>query len=95
MTCNFLEQELVQVKAMAEASNAHCTIMKHAESDARALLLGKKNKSRCAIKTSACYVAHETLKEIHAHQSQEKAECARENAAKEAQKAVEEAARKA
>ena len=95
MTCNFLEQELIQVRANTEASDAHCTIMKRAESDARAQLLGKKNKSHRAIKTSAHYIAYETLKEIHAHQTQEKAERARENTAKEAQKAEEEAVCKA
>ena len=95
MACQSLERELAVSRAMNEASNAHCTIMKRAESDARARLLSKKSKCRRTVKTSARYVAHDTLKEIHAVQTQEKAERAREAAEKEVQKAEEEAAREA
>lgn len=91
MTCQLLEKKLRLSRATAEASNAHCTIMKHAESDARARLLSKKSKACCTVKTSACYVAYDTLKEIHAIQTQERAERAREVAEKAAQKAEEEA----
>jgi len=96
MTCQLLEKELSHSRAMAEASNAHCTIMKRAESAARAELLraSKKSKTRRAIKMTARYVAHDTMKEIHA-KAQEKAQRARETAEKEAQKAKEEAVREA
>ena len=93
MTCQLLTKELSLSRAMLEASNAHCTIMKRAESDARERLLSKKGKSRRTVKTVARYVAHDTLKEIHTTQIQERATRAREAAEKEAQKAEEEATR--
>ena len=80
---------------MLGASNAHCTIMKHAKEDARGEILSKKNKTRRTVKTSARYVAHNTMKELHASQAQEKAKHAKETAEKEARKAEEEAAHKA
>ena len=69
--------------------------MKRTESDARERLFNKKNKSRRTVKTAARYVAHNTLKEIHSNQTQEKAERARQAAEKEVQKAEEEAVREA
>ena len=92
MTNSLLEKELTQTKAMHMASNAHCTIIKCAEEGARTELLSKKNKTHCTVKTSAHYVAHNTMKEIHASQAQEKAKCEKEATEKEAQKVVEEAA---
>ena len=91
MTCQLLTKELSLLRAMLEASNAHCTIMKCAESDARKRLLSKKGKSHHTVKTVACYVAHNTLKEIHTTQIQEGATHAREAAEKKAQKAEGEA----
>ena len=93
MTNSLLEKELVQARAMLVASNAHCTIMRRAEEGVRAELLSKKNKTRRTVKTSARYVAHTTMKEIHASQAQEKAKREKEVAEKEVQKAEEEAAR--
>lgn len=81
------------VNARADASEAHCTILKRALSIAKAESFNKKNKTRRAVKTSARYVAHDTMKELHASQAQEKAMHAREAAEKEARKAEEEAAR--
>ena len=95
MTNFLLEKELAQTKVMLAASNAYCTIIKHAEEGARAELLSKKNKTRRTVKTSAHYVAHNTMKEIHASQTREKAKHEKEATEKEAQKAVEEAAHEA
>ena len=58
------DQELSHAKALLEASNAYCTIMKHMESDARTELLNKKNKSRHTVKMSARYVAHDMMREL-------------------------------
>ena len=95
MTNSLLEKELVQTKAILMASNVHCTIIKHAEEGARAELLRKKNKTCCTVKTSACYVTHNTMKRIHTSQAREKAKHEKEATEKEAQKVVEEAAHKA
>ena len=84
MTCQLLTKELSLSRAMLEASNAHCTIMKCTESDARERLLSKKGKSCCTVKTVACYVAHDTLKEIHTTQIQKRATHTREAAEKKA-----------
>ena len=84
MTCQLLTKELSLSRAMLEASNAHCTIMKHAELDARERLLSKKGKSRHTVKMVVRYVAHDTLKEIHTTQIQERAMHAREATEKEA-----------
>jgi hypothetical protein len=62
-------------------------------SDVKAELHSKKNKSCRAIKTSACYIAHEMMKELHASQMQKRAIHTRKAAEKKAQKAEEEAAR--
>jgi len=69
MTCSFLEQALSDARVTIAATNAHCTIMKRAESDAWAELQNKKNKSHCTVKTNACYVAHNTMREMHASQA--------------------------
>ena len=95
MTNSLLEKELTQTKVMLTASNAHCTIIQCAEEGARAELLSKKNKTHCTVKTSARYVTHNTMKEIHASQAQEKAKREKEATEKEAQKVVEEAAHEA
>lgn len=95
MTCKFLEKELAISKAIIAASNAHCTIMKHTELATREELLSKKHKTCRAIKTSACYVAYDTMKEIHTAQAQEKAQRARETVEKEVQKAENEAVHEA
>lgn len=101
MTCQLLEKEIARARAITEANNARCTIMKHAESAARAELLSKNSKNsrtRRAIKRTVHYVAHDTVEpveEIHAAQAQEKAQRPREMAKKEVQKAEEEAAREA
>ena len=100
MTLTLMEREVLQANARADASDArahasdaHCTIMKRALSEARTELLSKQKSKDCrTVKTSACYVAHEMIKELHASQSQEKAMRAREAAEKEAQKAQQEAA---
>ena len=91
MTCQLLMKELSLSRAMLEASNTHCTIMKCAESDARERLLSKKGKSHHTVKTVAHYIAYNTLKEIHTTQIQERATHAREAAEKKAQKVEKEA----
>ena len=88
MTNSLLEKELAQTKVMLAASNTHCTIIKHVEEGARAELLSKKNKTCRTVKTSACYVAHNAMKEIHASQAWEKAKHEKEATEKEAQKVV-------
>ena len=93
MTCSLLEQELADAGATIAAGNAHCTIVKRAESDARAELRNKMNEGRCTVETTPRYVTHDAMREMHASQTQEKARRAREAAQKEAQKAEEEAAR--
>jgi hypothetical protein len=95
MTCSFLEQALLDANATIAASNAHCTIMKHVESDAQAELQNKKNKGCRTVKTTVRYVAHDIMRELHASQAQEKARHASEAAEKEAQKAEEKAASEA
>ena len=89
------EKQVCLLNAKADAAEAHCTILKRELSDVKAELHSKKNKTRRAVKTSARYVAHETMKELHASQMQEKAMRTREAAEKEAQKAEEEATRMA
>jgi outer membrane receptor for Fe3+-dicitrate len=86
------DQELSHAKALLEASNAHCTIMKCMELDARTELLNKKNKSHHTVKMSARYVAHDMMRELHASQTLERAKHAKEAAEKEAWKAEEGAA---
>jgi hypothetical protein len=78
------DQELTYTKALLEASNAYCIIMKCTESDARTELLNKKNKSHHTVKTSAHYVAHDMMRELHASQTLERAKHAKEAAEKEA-----------
>jgi len=89
------DQELLRSQAMVAASNAHCTIIKRAESSAREELQNRKNKTRRTVKTSARYVAHDTMKELHASQTQERLRREKETAEKEARKVKEGIARDA
>ena len=62
----FLSNERANASdARAKASEAHCTILKHVLLAAKKELLSKKSKGCCAVKTSACYVAYNTVKELH------------------------------
>ena len=85
------EKQVYLLNAKADAAEAHCTILKCELSDVKAELHSKKNKTCGAVKTPAHYIAHKTMKELHASQMQEKAMHTREAAEKEAQKAEEEA----
>jgi hypothetical protein len=55
-------------------------------------LLSRKNKTCHTVKMSAWYVAHDTMRDLHASEAWEKAEHAKEATEKEAQKAEEVAA---
>ena len=92
MTVNLMEKELVQVKAEAAASNAHCTIMAHCATDAKAELEQQKHKSHQSVKMSMCYVTHPTIHARWATDQEEHAQQAREVAQKEAQKSIDDAA---
>jgi cation transport ATPase len=93
-----LEKQLVVTKANLDASEAHCTIMKRAVSDAMSQMELQKRKSGRPVKTKAHLVAcpgdpeHEAQ---FAASQEEKARVAREAKEKEAQKAAEEAQRQA
>jgi hypothetical protein len=93
MTVSLMEKELVQARADADASNAHCTIMKRAASDAMSEVEQQKQKSRWAVKTSVRYVMHPVIREQWAADQEERAQKAREAAKKEAQKSADDAAR--
>jgi hypothetical protein len=94
MTVGFMSRDIQQSRAEANASAAHCTIMMRAASAAKAELESLKRKTRRSVKTSARYVTHPALREQWAAKQEEK-ECKERDAAqKEAQKAVDEAARK-
>jgi hypothetical protein len=100
MTLNLMEKELLQAgnellqaKAEANASNAHCTIMTRAASEARAQVEQHKRKTRRAVKNSARYVTHDTIHAQWVAEQEEKAKEASEAARKAAQKAANEAAR--
>lgn len=95
MTVNLMEKELLQAKAEAAASNAHCTIMARAATDAKAELEQQKRKTRRSVKTSARYVTHPTIRARWAADQEERAQRAREAAQKEAQRSVDDAARNA
>ncbi len=79
------------LKANNDASNAHCTIMTQVATAARADLDHQKRKTRRAVKTSACYVAHPAIEDEWNASQQEKAWCAKETTEMEAQKATDEA----
>ena len=87
-----MEKELVQARAEADASNAHCTIMIRAASNAKTQLEQQKRKTRQGVKTSARYVTHPMIRAQWAAEQEEKARKAREAAEKEAQKNADEAA---
>jgi transcription-repair coupling factor (superfamily II helicase) len=92
MTVNLMEKELLQEKAESAASNAHCTIMAQAATDAKAKLEQQKHKSHQSVKTSARYVTHPTIHARWAADQEERAQRAREAAQKEAQKNIDDAA---
>jgi hypothetical protein len=89
----FLERELAQTRAELGASNAHCTLMARAVSEAMSSLEIQKCKTRRSVKTSACYVTHPSLHTQWEAEKQEKTIAQREKAEKEAQKATEDTAR--
>ncbi len=91
MTLDLVEKENTKLKANNNTSNAHCTIMTQAVMTARANLDCQKHTTHRAVKTSACYVAHPAIEDEWNASQQEKAQCAKEVAEMEAQKATEEA----
>ena len=88
-----MQKELVQAKAELDASNAHCTIMTRAATEAKAELEQQKRKTRQGVKTSARYVTHPAIRAQWAAEQEEKAWKAKELAEKEAQKVANDAAR--
>ncbi|EGN98013.1 hypothetical protein SERLA73DRAFT_153228 [Serpula lacrymans var. lacrymans S7.3] len=91
-TCQKLEEDLGQVQAERDATNAHCTIISRVVEETRKQLgVVTKEKQQGTGKIKAWFVTHPALK---AHFDQEEAEHsgkAKERAAKDAQKAVDEA----
>ena len=83
------------LKVNNDASNAHCTIMTRVATAARADLDRQKRKTRRPVKTGARYVAHPVIEDEWNTAQKEKAQHAKETAEMEAQKATEEALRKA
>src|SRR5216683_2352962 len=95
MTLDLMVMEVAKAKANNDASNAHCTIMTQAATTAKDNLDRQKRTTCQAVKTSVCYVAHPAIeKEWNASQLK-KVRHAKEAAETEAQKATEEALRKA
>ena len=93
MIVDLMQKELVQAKAELDASNAHCTIMTRAATEAKAELEQQKRKTRQGVKTSARYVTHPAIRAQWAAEQEEKARKAKELAEKEAQKVANDAAR--
>jgi len=81
------------LKANNDASNAQCTIMMRVATTARADLDCQKCKTHRPVKTSAHYVVHPAIEEEWNTTQQVKAQCAKEVAETEAQKATDEALR--
>jgi hypothetical protein len=88
-----LENEVSSLQAQLTASNAHCTIMTRAASEAQSELATNRKKTRRSVKTKSRFVTHPELKEAFEAEKAEKAAQAKEAAEKEAEKAVQEAAR--
>jgi DDE superfamily endonuclease len=61
-TVNQMEEKLTQAKAQIDASNAHCTIMMQAATEAKAELEQQKCKTHRVVKTSAHYVTHPMIR---------------------------------
>jgi len=92
---NLLEKALLQARTELGASNAHCTLMTQAASEAMTSLENQKRKTHRSVKTSTCYITHPALCTQWETKKQEKAHSQREKTEKEAQKATEDAAHKA
>src|SRR5712675_3509517 len=88
---NLLENALVQARAKLGASNAHCTLMFRAASEAMASLGTQKCKTCQSVKTKACYITHLALHEQWEVEKREKAHVQKEKTEKEVQKATEDA----
>ena len=87
--CEGLEKRLAEVEANKEASEAHCTIMRRAASDAMEQMEQQKRRSHRPVKTSARYVAcprNPEKERLFAANQQEKERLAQEAAKKVAQK---------
>jgi hypothetical protein len=102
LTLDLMAEELTKSKAetelmraVADASNAHCTIMTRAMSDSKAEIEQLKRKTRQSIKSGARYVSHPDIQAKWATEQEEKAQRGREAAEKEALKKAEEAAHNA
>ena len=89
----YLTQELTQAMAELQASNAHCTVMQRAASDAQTQLTNQRKKTRRSVKTDARFVTKADMQESFEKEKAEKEKAEQEAAAKEAEKEKEEAAR--
>jgi hypothetical protein len=81
------------LKANNAVSNVHCTIIRWAATTANADLDHQKHTTHQPVKTSACYVAHPTIKDEWNASQQDKAQRAKETTEVEAQRAIDEALR--
>ena len=88
-----MKKKLIQARAEADASNAHCTIMTQAALNAKTQLEQQKRKTSQDVKTNVCYVTHPMIHAQWAAEQKERAQKARKAAEKEAQKSANEAAR--
>jgi hypothetical protein len=95
MKVELIERELVLARASNNASDAHCTIMQRAASDARTEIEQHKRKTRQSVKTGARYVTHPSIRAQWATEQEEKAQREREAAQKGAQKMADDVARNA
>jgi hypothetical protein len=87
---NLLENELAMAKAQMMASDAHCTIMTRAATQARSELQNHKKKTRQSVKTQARFASYPDLKAAYEIEAAEKEAAGREAAEKEAEKAAQE-----
>ena len=88
-----LSQELAQTKAQLQASDAHCTIMSRAASEAQAEAQIHRKKTRRSVKTQARFVTKPDLEEAFEKEMAEKVAAEKEAAEKEAEKAAQEVIR--
>jgi hypothetical protein len=93
MTVDLIKKENSMLKANNAASNAYCTIMRQVAIIANADLDYQKCITHQPVKTSVCYVSHPTIEDKWNASQQDKAQCAKETAEVEAQRAIDEALR--
>jgi hypothetical protein len=86
-----MKREAKKEKANNAAINTHCTIMMRVATTAKADLDHQKCTTHQPVKTSTRYVAHPAIEDKWNASQLAKAQCAKETAEMEAQKATEEA----